>query len=198
MSSSEILEYVKNLPAVREAIAKKQGEQEAGKLRTRLAILDEIDAAIAEAVRLEKLIAAQQPKLEAVRQAFQREEARMGELQFQLQDAHAREGRACTRLGEHGEAPVEGAVCQLDSGARSLAQQIAELKANPPPGDRFTVGLSPKQREHQRKINDLIDRYKRVQSALAAAMKLRGARISPRDLAAKVDALLESLKVADE
>jgi chromosome segregation ATPase len=199
-SDTEIVRLMRTDPRIIEAAKEKEREADQRALDARLRAIDEVDALCKEGAELEKQIKALQPKADTARAAHEKIAAELRELCDRRQLVQQAEGHACVRMGQHGESLVEDNLSRLDTGLRQLkadTQQLQEAVGRVK-YDVFSGGYPPGHQREKDRLAHLKKRVSVIEKALADLYRLRGARISPRELETKVSAILASVEAAGE
>lgn len=193
LSDKEVLALMRNELAERGAIAKKQEDKDEADRRKRLDTLDQLALIADEKKRIEGEIAKFRPKLETARRSYEQLADQNAELCRRLDAAARRESEVSTALIGLGECyvwdnvnRVQGSIDGWTAELRARENELRKFK-----WDVFDRRYLPAGREI------VVERIDQLNKKLAAAPKVQKdiaalamARISPRELIAKIDELL--------
>lgn len=192
----KISRFIEKSPSFQAQLAQELAEADAALRERRLKLVGEIKDACLEVPKLDKPIEVQRGKVEAARQAFERESAALDELAGRQAAARQREAALLTRLAndpEMGESDLEGAINLLDSGLRGIEAEIAEARRSVHGlRGRPEMGIPPDHRHAAARANvaELEQRRQALSAALTAANRLRLAPLGPQELAKQIETLM--------
>lgn len=179
----KIFDMVSRSPAIQDALAQERAAEEAQKTKARIEIIDHL-ASLAKDVRaVDEQIAKQQAVTDKAHDAYVEQAHKLGALNTRRAELQMMESSACRGLSDNGERILDDALASLDGQMRWLADEVRLLQENP-------AMTADGKRERLAKIERFTGYHRVFKTALEQARKLSRARISPAELAAKVEALL--------
>jgi chromosome segregation ATPase len=199
-TDQEVIRLMHTDPRIMQAAAEVQAKREKAELDARIAAIEEVNAAVNEGARLEKEIHALNPKFDTAKRDYEAIAAKMGELHRRREQAQRNEGHACERLGAHGEGQLVETLSRLDMGLRSMRAE-AQLMQDQVARQKFDVfagGYPPSRARDMARLKEHTGKIKTAEQIMAQLYELRGARISPRELAAEIENLMSPLVEPNE
>ncbi len=182
----KLFDMVSRSPAIQDALAQERAAEEAQKTKARIEIIDHL-ASLAKDVRaVDEQIGKQQAVTDKAHDAYVEQAHKLGALNTRRAELQMMESSACRGLSDNGERILDEALTSLDGQMRWLADEVRLLQENP-------AMTADGQRERLAKIARFTGYHRAIKDALGRARKLSYARISPAELAAKVEALMTPL-----
>lgn len=197
MNPSEILSIVRTMPAFASALADIEEKEKSAALNGRVACIDAIQSSAKRIEEMDVVITRQQREVDIAYAAYEREREKGAALMDQRAALQRQQGQLCCELSTlHGEAVLDIELQRLHTGLCSLVSDITELR-HQTSGSAWLDPETAAYRHHKEKLEKIrrfTGYHKQVTAAYHQALALRSARISPEELAERVEHLLAPLR----